>query len=97
MGTTKLSSKGQIVIPKAAREAAGWKAGDELVVEPQTGGLLIRRKSPFRQTTMDEVVGCANYTGPRRTIEDMDAAIDFMFRDTASQPKRGTAMRRKTK
>lgn len=82
MGTTKLSSKGQVIIPKDVREGKGWKAGDELIVEDRPDGVLLKRKKPFKATTLDEVSGCLKpyYSGPARTIEEMNAAVDEMFR-----------------
>jgi AbrB family looped-hinge helix DNA binding protein len=39
--STTLSSKFQISIPKAVREAQGWKAGQEFVFIPKDGGVLL--------------------------------------------------------
>lgn len=75
METTRLSSKGQLIIPKAVREAHGWKAGTEFTVEATAAGIVLRPKRVFKRTTVDDVIGCAGYTGPRRTIEEMDQAI----------------------
>lgn len=80
METTKLSSKGQVIIPKGVRDGKGWKAGEELIVEDRPEGVLLRRKNRFKPTTLDEVIGIAGYTGPPRTIEEMNAAVDEMFR-----------------
>jgi AbrB family looped-hinge helix DNA binding protein len=46
MSNTRLSSKGQVVLPKAAREALRLAAGDELLVtvEGQSVRLTPRRK-----------------------------------------------------
>ena len=41
--TTQLSTKGQVVLPKAVRERRGWRAGDKLVVEERPEGVLIRK------------------------------------------------------
>lgn len=49
-----LSSKFQISIPKAVREAQGWKAGEELVFIPKGGGVLL-----VRVPTIDELRGIA--------------------------------------
>ena len=35
MVKTRLSSKGQVIIPKAVRERQGWQPGTELEVEDQ--------------------------------------------------------------
>lgn len=40
----KISSKYQIVIPKEAREYAGIKAGDELLIEGIDGKLVILKR-----------------------------------------------------
>lgn len=49
--TTKISSKGQIVIPREAREALQWRHGDTLIVEihGDADGVLLRRESPLAQ------------------------------------------------
>jgi AbrB family looped-hinge helix DNA binding protein len=39
--TATLSSKFQISIPKAVREAQGWDAGQEFVFLPKGGGVLL--------------------------------------------------------
>jgi AbrB family looped-hinge helix DNA binding protein len=39
--TATLSSKFQISIPKAVREAHDWKAGQEFVFIPKGGGVLL--------------------------------------------------------
>lgn len=43
--TTKLSSKGQVVLPKAVRDANGWTAGTELEVINRGGEVVLRPKS----------------------------------------------------
>jgi AbrB family looped-hinge helix DNA binding protein len=80
MDTTRLSSKGQVIIPKGVRDAKGWREGDELVVEDRPDGIFLRRRSPFKRKTLEEVVGIAGYTGPAKSIEEMDEAVDQMFR-----------------
>jgi AbrB family looped-hinge helix DNA binding protein len=39
--TATLSSKFQISIPKAVREAQHWEAGQEFVFIPKSGGVLL--------------------------------------------------------
>jgi AbrB family looped-hinge helix DNA binding protein len=73
--TTKLSSKGQVVVPKALRDARTWHPGTEFVVEEVAGGILLRPVRPFRPTTFDEVFGCLKYSGRPRTLREMDRAI----------------------
>ena len=75
METTRLSSKGQIVLPRAIRSAKSWHAGQELAVEITTEGVLLKPMKPFAPTRMENVVGCVDYKGPRKSIEDMDAGV----------------------
>jgi AbrB family looped-hinge helix DNA binding protein len=39
--TTKLSTKGQVVLPKSLRAANHWKPGTEFVVQERHGGILL--------------------------------------------------------
>jgi len=75
METTKLSSKGQLVLPRAIRAARRWKPGTELAVEDRPEGGLLRPLKPFAETRLDEVIGSAGYKGPRKTLKDMENAI----------------------
>jgi AbrB family looped-hinge helix DNA binding protein len=73
--TTKLSSKGQVVLPSHIRSAHHWQPGVEFSVEDTPDGVLLRPLKPFKPTRLEEVFGCAGYTGPAKTIEEMDAGI----------------------
>lgn len=75
MESTKLSSKGQIVLPKAVREALGWGPGTEFTIEATADGVTLRAKSPFRRTHVHDVIGSVRYTGSSRTLEEMEAGI----------------------
>jgi len=39
---TKLSSKGQLVVPKAVRDRHGWKPGDEIELVESGAGVILR-------------------------------------------------------
>jgi AbrB family looped-hinge helix DNA binding protein len=43
--TTVVSTKGQVILPKAIRDSKGWGPGKELVVEETQEGVLLRRQS----------------------------------------------------
>lgn len=75
METTRLSSKGQIILPKSIRAAHRWEPGAEFAVEDAGEGVLLRPIKPAGTSRLDEVVGCIAYHGPAKTMEDMDAAI----------------------
>ena len=75
METTKLSSKGQVILPKHIRTAPKWQPGVEFSVEDTPDGVLLRPLKPFKPTRLEDVIGCVAYTGPAKTIEEMDNAI----------------------
>jgi AbrB family looped-hinge helix DNA binding protein len=75
MEITKLSSEGQVLIPKALRDAYHWEAGQELIAIDTGDGILLKPKKPFQKTTIEQVLGCLQYHGTPRSIEDMEAAI----------------------
>lgn len=75
MATTRLSAKGQVVIPKTLRDGRGWEAGTELVVEPTADGLTLRPAHLTRAEAAESLLGCIGYRGPRRSIADMEGAI----------------------
>jgi len=47
METTRLSSKGQVILPKSIRDAHRWQPGTEFVVEETTEGILLRPAKTF--------------------------------------------------
>ena len=75
METTRLSSKGQVILPKSIRTAHRWEPGVQFMVEDTADGVLLRPVNTLQATSLDEVVGCTGYKGPARSIADMDAAI----------------------
>ncbi|MGE0499299.1 MAG: AbrB/MazE/SpoVT family DNA-binding domain-containing protein [Rhizobiaceae bacterium] len=80
----RISSKGQLVLPKAVREAYGLTAGSEVDVESAGDAILLRpaRRKPRRTYSIDEVAGFLTYRGPPITNEDMDRALDREARRT---------------
>lgn len=80
MGITRVSSKGQVVLPKSLREDFGWSAGTALAIERGADFVTLRRKDDVRPTTIDEVAGCLKYNGPPVSLEDMERGIDEALR-----------------
>jgi AbrB family looped-hinge helix DNA binding protein len=70
-----MSSKGQVVLPKTLRDKRGWKEGTEVEIEEVPEGILLRLVPTVREASLDDLLGCAGYRGPRRSLEDMEAAI----------------------
>jgi len=75
MKTTRMSSKGQVIIPKALRESHHWEEGQELIAIDLGDGILLKPKKPFPETTLDRVAGCLKYRGTPKSLEDMEDAI----------------------
>jgi AbrB family looped-hinge helix DNA binding protein len=80
---TRLSSKGQLVLPKDVRAKQGWTEGTEIEVEEAPGGVLLRLVDGTRGSSLDDLLGCTGYRGPRVSVEQMDAAIDRAARRTS--------------
>lgn len=75
MQKTKLSTKGQIILPKAIRDSRSWGPGTEFTVIETADGVLLRPARRFPVTTLDDVVGCLRYKGKPKTDAEMRAAI----------------------
>ncbi|HEX5483511.1 MAG TPA: AbrB/MazE/SpoVT family DNA-binding domain-containing protein [Terriglobia bacterium] len=75
METTKLSTKGQIILPKAVRERRGWKAGTRFAAEEITGGVLLRPLRTFPPAQFDDVFGCLKHKGSAKTLAQMEESI----------------------
>lgn len=75
MDITKLSTKGQVVLPKSIRHAHHWEAGVEFSVEDTAEGILLRPHKPFNPTNWDAVVGCLQHHGAAKSLDEMEKAI----------------------
>lgn len=75
MQKTKMSSKGQVIIPKNLRQAYNWEVGQELAVIDTGDGILLKQAQPFKETQLEEVAGILKYSGKPVTLEEMEQAI----------------------
>jgi len=75
MNTTKLSSKGQVIIPKPLRTEHHWDTGQELIVIDMGDGILLKPKTPFPETDINSVASCLKYSGESKTSDDFESAI----------------------
>ena len=80
--TTKLSSKGQVIIPKEVRVAHQWSPGTEFIVEDLGNAVLLRPRTPFPPTELKAGLGCTGYRGARHSVEEMHRGIDEELRRT---------------
>jgi hypothetical protein len=47
----------------------------DLIVEDRGDSVVLRRADELPVTSLEDLVGCAGYKGPPRTLEEMEAAI----------------------
>ena len=73
--TTVVSTKGQVILPKAIRQRRNWGAGTQLVVEDTPDGVLLKAATAFAPTRPEDVAGMLAYRGRPKTLAEMDAAI----------------------
>ncbi|HEY1751379.1 MAG TPA: AbrB/MazE/SpoVT family DNA-binding domain-containing protein [Caulobacteraceae bacterium] len=73
---TRLSTKGQVVLPKEIRRRRGWAPGAELVIEETPRGVMLRPAHVFPKTRIEDVAGMLHQPGMKpATLGEMDEAI----------------------
>ncbi|CAM4001999.1 AbrB/MazE/SpoVT family DNA-binding domain-containing protein [Paracoccus yeei] len=72
---TTISTKGQVILPKAIRKRRDWDAGTRLMVEETPEGVLLKRAPAFAPTRPEAVFGMLPYSGAPKSLEDMEAAV----------------------
>ena len=73
---SKLSTKGQVIIPKPLRTAHNWQAGQRLQFIDTPDGILVKSDpATFKQTAIEQVAGCLQYKGKAKSITEMNEAI----------------------
>jgi AbrB family looped-hinge helix DNA binding protein len=86
METTRLSTKGQIILPKGLRISHAWGPGTEFTVEDSGDGVLLRPAARFPPTGIGEVAGCLGRNRKSKAPAQMRAAIG---REVARRHDRG--------
>ena len=76
METTRLSSKGQVIIPQTVRAAHHWLPGLEFAVIDKKEGILLTPMKRFQSTSIKDLLGCVGYKGAKKTLKDMQKAIE---------------------
>lgn len=71
MSTVKVSSKGQIVIPKELRQAHHITPGTELVISAVGEEIRLKPAPLFVATTHEQAAGCLHRKG-RKPVTDAD-------------------------
>jgi AbrB family looped-hinge helix DNA binding protein len=72
--TTRLSSKGQIVLPSRLRKARQWKAGAEFQVQETPEGVLLKLIGDPEASRIEDVAGCLK-AKRRVSLTEMAAAV----------------------
>ena len=72
---TKISEKGQVVVPKATRDRLGWQPGLDVDVVEGPDSVTFRRRDARKTLTVDEAVvrlrQIYTHKGPPVPIEEM--------------------------
>jgi AbrB family looped-hinge helix DNA binding protein len=95
---TRVSSKGQMIIPKRVREALGLKKGTELVVELLPGGgFAARPKATDRVAQVKSIAGMLSHLRKpgRPGLTDDEAILRAVAADDARIRAYGRKRRRK--
>ena len=79
MQMTLMSSKGQVIIPKAMRDARQWRAGTRLEVTDTAEGLLLKPVQPQQKAALPQGLAAIRsriaYAGPTRSVEEINEAV----------------------
>ena len=74
--TTTVSTKGQVVLPKAVRTTTlRWRAGTRLVVESTPDGVLLKSAPVFAETRPEEVFGRFARGSAPKSLTEMEAGV----------------------
>lgn len=76
MKISKLSSKGQVIIPKAFRSKYRWEPGLELMMIDTGDGLLLKPNMPFAPSELADVFGMFKNKVAAKTDAEITAALD---------------------
>ena len=74
MQSTRLSSKGQVIIPKDVRRRKRWKPGQELDVIETQDGIVLRPRKVFPVTSIEDLGKSLQYRGPRIPTDQLNSS-----------------------
>jgi bifunctional DNA-binding transcriptional regulator/antitoxin component of YhaV-PrlF toxin-antitoxin module len=80
----RITSDGDIRIPKSVARKYHWMPGKILILHETAEGLLLKPASPFPNTSLDDVASSLKWSGPPKTLEDMEEAIQKGVMESAN-------------
>ncbi len=86
MDTTRLSTKGQVVLPKELRSARAWVPGTEFTVEATPEGVLLRPVARVGKYSVSDLAGILKRPGKALTDKQIEEA---MVREIKREHERG--------
>jgi len=89
ISTTKMSSKGQIVIPEEIRKLLGLKAGSQFVVVGENGVVILKTISPPSMEEFDELIREARRLARQAGLRRSDI-VDAISKVRAKKRKKHT-------
>jgi AbrB family looped-hinge helix DNA binding protein len=69
LATTRMSSKGQVVIPEEIRDRLGLKAGTQFVVVGNRDGVILKAISPPSVEEFNDLIGQARQQARRAGLK----------------------------
>jgi AbrB family looped-hinge helix DNA binding protein len=77
VATLKLSSKGQIVIPKEIRDELHWQAGTQLTLVSSVSGVTLKTAPKKTGGNLGDLIGMLRYDGPPISVEALCRPVDY--------------------
>jgi len=75
MQTTRLSTRGRVVLPLGIRTARSWKPGTEFRVEDTADGVLLTPVRALPETKLEDVAGFLQYKGRPKSLRKMEEGV----------------------
>lgn len=76
VATIKLSSKGQIVIPKEIRDELHWEAGTQLSLVATGSGVSLRAMPTKTGRNLADLIGLLKHDGAAIPLEELCKPVD---------------------
>ncbi|MDD4906567.1 MAG: AbrB/MazE/SpoVT family DNA-binding domain-containing protein [Methylobacter tundripaludum] len=77
VATIKLSSKGQIVIPKEIRDELHWQPGTQLTLVSSLSGVTLKTAPKKTGSNLGNLIGMLRHDGPPIPVEALCRPVDY--------------------